>query len=256
MSTNWSEKKSSILFDEYDDFVECALGYNPIIEKLKGHIPQSAPLMDYGCGGGKVSARLQAAGFSDISGFDISPTMVAKAQKRVGTGAVFKKIESGEVPRADYAFAAAICCYVFINVPDRTEIAKIACEVFRVLAPGAEFYLLDTNPRSSGIKFSTFQNGDTGRRYNDGDDRNVYLDLPDGSVFEIVDTYWDQENYCQVLREAGFIDIVANELTARDIDKEHAHGIGPREYEDPPFVFFSCKKPHGDVAIPAQQEKH
>jgi ubiquinone/menaquinone biosynthesis C-methylase UbiE len=243
MSTNWSEHKSSILFDEYDDFVESALGYNPIIDALKNNISRSAPIMDYGCGGGKVSSRLKAAGFSNISGFDISPTMVEKARARVGDGAVFAQVQSGEIPSEDNTFSAAICCYVFINVPDRDEIAKIANEIFRVLKPGAVFYLLDTNPRSSGIKFTTFQNGDAEVEYADGDDRNVYLDLPSGDVFEIVDTYWAHETYLMTLEKAGFRDVVANELMASDIDPEKARGISEREYSNPPFVFFSCRKP-------------
>ncbi|MBC7772553.1 MAG: class I SAM-dependent methyltransferase, partial [Pyrinomonadaceae bacterium] len=80
MKTKWTEPTVSHLFDAYDDRVENLLGYRPLIADLIRTAPAEATVLDYGCGGGKVSRRLLHAGVSKVEGVDISPIMVAKAQ--------------------------------------------------------------------------------------------------------------------------------------------------------------------------------
>jgi len=249
MNTDWSVEKTSLLFDAYDDYVETALGYNKVITTLRRQVELHEPVMDYGCGGGKVSERLIAAGFTSVTGFDISFTMVERARDRVRSGARFEQVTSGIIPHADETFAGAICCYVFINVPDRTSLSRIAGEIFRALKPGAPFLILDTNPNSTGVKFATFQNGDVSKLYADGQSRNVYLDLPDGRVFQIVDTHWEHETYREILQGAGFIDISVIEPTAGDLEADVANVLGVAERTHPPFVIFSGYKPPKGVLV-------
>ncbi|SFN91466.1 class I SAM-dependent methyltransferase [Xenorhabdus japonica] len=238
MGTNWMNEEVSNLFDQYDDYLEERLGYKPLIENLKESLGQNISVLDYGCGGGKVSRRLIAGGIKAVTGVDISQTMVDKASNNINRGnSSYHQINTGVLSFKDNTFDAAICCYVFINNNEKSDLLKIVKEVHRTLKSGSIFYVLDTNPDSTGIKFSSFMNGEPNKKYNDGERRLVYLDLPDGSIFEISDTHWHKDTYYEILTEAGFKTIELFEYSDVDTSKDTE---GLQYY--PPFVMFKATK--------------
>ncbi|OTA17147.1 SAM-dependent methyltransferase [Xenorhabdus vietnamensis] len=238
MGTNWMNEEVSNLFDQYDDYLEERLGYKPLIKNLKESLGQNISVLDYGCGGGKVSRRLIAGGIKAVTGVDISQTMVNKASSNINRGnSSYHQINTGVLSFKDNTFDAAICCYVFINNNEKSDLLKIVKEVHRTLKSGGIFYILDTNPDSTGIKFSSFMNGEPNKKYNDGERRSVYLDLPDGSIFEISDTHWHKDTYYEILTEAGFKTIELFEHNDADTSKDTE---GLQYY--PPFVMFKATK--------------
>ncbi|MDX7992161.1 class I SAM-dependent methyltransferase [Xenorhabdus littoralis] len=238
MNTDWMKDEVSNLFDQYDDYLEEQLGYTPLIENIKESLGQDISVLDYGCGGGKVSRRLVANGIKTVTGVDISQTMVDKASSNVNRGnSSYHQIRSGTLNFNDSIFDAAICCYVFINNSEKSELLKIAKEIYRTLKNNGIFYILDTNPDSSGVKFSSFMSGDSNKKYSDGETKSVYLDMPDGSIFEISDTHWHKDTYYTILNEAGFKSIELFEYYHTDISKETDD---PQNY--PPFVMFKATK--------------
>ncbi|MCM2495114.1 class I SAM-dependent methyltransferase [Burkholderia glumae] len=249
MKTDWTEDQVSRLFDAYDDRVEAHFGYRPLIATLTGMQGTAIRVLDYGCGGGKVSRRLKAAGVAHVTGVDIAPTMIEKARAAGGAdgdGLDYALIRSGSTPFPDASFDAAVSCFLFINVPEREELGRIAAEVFRVLKPGGRFYILDTNPRTTGVSYPTFRNGHPGVVYHDGDERPVFLDIPGHGVFEIIDTHWDTATYREMLSSAGFAIESVKALGVADtvsaLDGEPAvDDLGGYA----PFVLFQATKPHG-----------
>lgn len=243
MKTAWDVASVSHSFDAYDDFVEAALGYKPLIADLKRTHGTAVEVLDYGCGGGKVSRRLAQAGIEHVTGVDISATMIDKAKAHPGNGPVrYVHIESAQLPFADGTFDAAVCCFVFINVHDRDELQRIATEIFRTLKDGATLYLLDSHPASTGIRYSSFQSGETGVTYRNADPRPVYLDIPGQDVFEIIDTHWEIGTYEQVLRAAGAARLQRVERVAADVPSEDRVRLGDAEARRPPFVLFKATK--------------
>ena len=237
MKTNWLEENVAHQFDSYDDYLEEQLGYQPLIADLKNTLGSNISVLDYGCGGGKVSRRLVNSGIANVTGVDISATMITKANTHPERGnSKFQKVNSGVVPFADNTFDAAICCYVFINNSDKTELLRIAKEAFRTLKNGAVFYILDTNPSSVGIQFSSFKNGETDEVYVDGSTRPVYLNLPNGNTFKIIDTHWEKQTYLDIFQQVGFSDV---EMFEHCADNEV---LGEAERNHAPFVMFKCKK--------------
>jgi ubiquinone/menaquinone biosynthesis C-methylase UbiE len=243
MKTKWTDAQVSTLFDAYDDYVENLLGYQPLIADLKSTHGTAVEVLDYGCGGGKVTRRLVQSGIQPVTGVDISHTMIEKAKSNsLQQGTRYLQIRSAILPFADDTFDAAVCCYVFINVHAWGELQRIARELCRVLKPGGTLYLLDTNPGSTGIRFSSFQNGDAGVSYHDGDARPVYLDVPGHDVFKIVDTHWEVGTYLKVLHGAGFKPVQTLEHRAADLPDAERSRLGDNEARWPPFVLFKATK--------------
>ncbi|MGV7960065.1 class I SAM-dependent methyltransferase [Photorhabdus tasmaniensis] len=238
MNTDWMNEEASNLFDQYDDYLEDRLGYTPLIENLKESLGPNVSVLDYGCGGGKVSRRLIAGGIKMVTGVDISQTMVDKASSNINRGnSSYHQITIDVLNFNDNTFDAAICCYVFITNSEKSDLLKIAKEVHRTLKPGGIFYVLDTNPDSAGIKFSSFMSGDQNKKYSDGETKPVYLNLPNGSIFKITDTHWHKDTYYNILNEAGFKTIELFEHSDADVSKDTE---GLRYY--PPFVMFKATK--------------
>ncbi|AOJ07175.1 class I SAM-dependent methyltransferase [Burkholderia mayonis] len=244
MKTDWTEQQVSQRFDAYDDRIEDRFGYRPLIAELKGAHGTAIRVLDYGCGGGKVSRRLKAAGVAHVTGVDIATTMIDNANA-AGTdaGLQFAHIDGPSLPFADASFDAAISCFLFVNIPERAELARVAAEVLRVLKPGGTYYILDTNPRTTGVQFPTFRNGEPGVVYRDGDTRPVYLHVPGMGVFDVVDTHWDIPTYRHTLEEAGFALAATTELGFSAAEADGA----PCKYADAegskPFVLFKATKP-------------
>ena len=223
--------------------MEEQLGYNPLIADIKNTLGSNISVLDYGCGGGKVSRRLVQSGITTVIGVDISETMISKANTHPERGNNrFQKIDSGVLPFADNTFDAAICCFVFITNSDKTALFSIAKEVFRTLKNGALLFILDINPSSVGIQFSSFKIGETGEVYVDGSPRTVYLNLPNGDTFKIIDTHWGKQTYLDILQQAGFVDIKMFEHRVGDVPAGNNKALGEAECKWAPLVMFKSRK--------------
>nr|MDH3105092.1 methyltransferase domain-containing protein [Bacillus velezensis]WGD60530.1 methyltransferase domain-containing protein [Bacillus velezensis] len=151
----------------------------------------------------------------------------------------------------DHSVDAAMACYVFINTDSDQRIKGIINEIFRVLKPGASFVILDTNPDSTGIEFSTFRNGIPGKEYSYGEERNEWLHVPGQADLILNDFHWPKSMYYKLLTHAGFENVTLSEPTLNDIDQEHVKAIEKEfqfnnwkcEKEYPPFVIFKAVKP-------------
>ena len=95
--------------------------------------PSRAPVLDAGCGAGRMSAYLAARGVS-VCGVDLSPGMVAMA-RRDHPEIDFAVGSLAELPCADGEFAGVMLWYSIIHTPPAGVDAVLA-EAVRVLRPG------------------------------------------------------------------------------------------------------------------------
>ena len=241
MSTRWDAPETAEGFEAYDDLPERTLGYPQVFQALRLGDPDVRRVLDYGCGPGKVARRVVERFDVSVLGVDASPAMLDIARRdRAHPRIEYHHVPEPPVPAlADGSVDAAMSCYVVINIGSLDVIRRIVAEVHRVLRPGGRYAILDTNPDTTGVEFSTFRNGEPGRAYGRGEQRQVLLHLPDGSDLTLLDFHWPAETYAEVLREAGFHGIatyrpvLADALDPVDPDLD---GVWRGEREQPPFL--------------------
>lgn len=251
MKTSWKEDSVAGKFDAYNDVLEQTLGFEFVFRTFdKAEIKK---VLDFGCDSGKVAYRLADRIGCNVIAVDESRKMldIAKA-KRQHPHVDYHLIEHDNLSfLPDHSVDAAMACYVFINTDSDQRIKGIIDEIFRVLKPGASFVILDTNPDSTGIEFSTFRNGIPGKEYSYGEERNEWLHVPGQADLILNDFHWPKSMYYKLLTLAGFENVTLSEPTLNDIDQEHVKAIEKEfqfnnwkcEKEYPPFVIFKAVKP-------------
>lgn len=102
-----------------------------------GVSPVRGRAVDFGCGAGRLSHGLAAAGFEEVVGLDISPTMLAKARELVDTPACDFRLATGpELAVVESGWADLVyTCRVLQHIP--TELAhRYVREFYRLVRPG------------------------------------------------------------------------------------------------------------------------
>ncbi len=96
-------------------------------------------VLDIGCGPGAALEAAVAAGADSVSGVDPSPSMVARASKRVPS-AVVKEGSVESLPFDDGEFTAVWSIATFHHWANREGGLK---EMLRVVKPGGAFYIVE-----------------------------------------------------------------------------------------------------------------
>lgn len=106
-------------------------------------VRRAAPIVDYGCGYGRIMAELSDHGFSDVSGVDVSPALISRGRK-MRPDLCFSVLDSP--PTLPYASATrdvVLLFAVLTCVPDDEAQRALITELHRVLASGGLLYLSD-----------------------------------------------------------------------------------------------------------------
>jgi len=122
---------------DYDRDVYERLGFtgtDRVAALLAEHMPErDRPVVDLGCGTGRLGAALGAQGFRTVDGLDLSPEMLAVAE----AGRIYHETIAADllaplpVPADQYAAAASAGTFTTGHVD-----ASALPEMLRILAPG------------------------------------------------------------------------------------------------------------------------
>lgn len=113
---------------------------------------QEAPLLELGCGAGRIAIALWQRGYRLITAIDYSREMIEEA-KRINQllhyGIDFRYGDATELKFSDASFAGAVFGFNgLMQIPKRVRRQQALCEVARVLRDGAHF-VFTTHDRAS-----------------------------------------------------------------------------------------------------------
>jgi len=246
----FKDNKIANQFNQYNDVLEQVLGYDKIFSYFSGKSLDT--ILDYGCGPGKVSLRLAQQTTAHILAVDESPKMINLAKtERAHENITYNVVENDHLKGVqDNTIGGAIACYVFINNHSEKRIQHIMAEIYRVLKPGSRFMVLDTNPNTTGIPFSTFQNGETGKHYGYGEPRVETLHVSEDEDLILHDFNWPNRMYEGNLKKAGFLNVqvsypVLSDFTIgqlKEIEKTYHYNHWTNERTKSPFIMYQAVK--------------
>lgn len=252
MTTFWSQPKTCKAFEAYQDSPEQLLGYRCVFQALNPERADCRRILDYGCGSGRIAFQFVQMTHKQVLAVDNSQRMLAIAAGFYSHPLIqYELLRHSNLEQvADNSLDGAMACYVFINYALEAQILETLREIYRVLKPGTPFVILDTNPDTTGIEFSTFRNGKPGKHYGYGDPIEVTLHIPGQPDLVIPNYHWPRSMYCQALRAVGFETIVVYEYTLADLSSEERQQFEASsgfcdwkaEWQHPPCLVIKATK--------------
>jgi ubiquinone/menaquinone biosynthesis C-methylase UbiE len=247
--TRWDLDEVALGYEQWDNTICWVFGYPFVFRALGlGSAPLEA-VLDLGCGPGIVAEHVARSYAVRVVGADASPAMVRLATDLHAHPLVECRLMHD--CRLDFlddaCIDAALCCFVFITVPERDAITRLVGEAYRVLRPGGRFSVLEVHPASTGVRFAAFQVGEPGRSYRDGELKRTQLFVGDQAV-DLVDVHWSEPVLTEALEGAGFVEVAREEPVLSDAvelaDPATAGSVAwDQERTRPPFLILSGVKP-------------
>jgi ubiquinone/menaquinone biosynthesis C-methylase UbiE len=129
------------------DLLTRALGMGKNYDALvaQAELAEGQRVLEIGCGTGNVTARIKrAAPGTDVIGTDPDPLALARAQRKTHgwTGIRFERAYAQQLPFADATFDRALSSMMFHHLDEDVK-ADAAAELYRVLRPGGQLYIVD-----------------------------------------------------------------------------------------------------------------
>ena len=103
------------------------------LDRLAREVGSLGPICDMGCGPGQIARYLHRQG-ANVLGIDLSPNMVAEAQ-RLNPDIPFHQGNMLSLPDAENSFGGIAAFYCIIHIP-REQVVDALREMKRVLKPG------------------------------------------------------------------------------------------------------------------------
>jgi len=99
-------------------------------------------ILDFGCGYGRCLGALFDAGYRNLTGFDLSPAMIAAARERYPEIS-FQELHTATIPLPDASVDGVLLFSVLTCVPTNDGQRALLAELQRVLRPGGLLYISD-----------------------------------------------------------------------------------------------------------------
>jgi SAM-dependent methyltransferase len=119
-----------------------AFGHPVELAWLDG-VGRQAPILDYGCGYGRLAGLLTQRGFTNVEGVDVAANLVARARTQWPDGRFAVLDEPPRLPHPENSTDAVLLFAVLTCVPTDVGQREVVAELHRVLRNGALLYVSD-----------------------------------------------------------------------------------------------------------------
>ncbi|MGW4799228.1 class I SAM-dependent methyltransferase [Nonomuraea sp. NPDC004297] len=106
-------------------------------------VSRTARVLDYGCGYGRVMAELGEHGFTDVSGVDLSPGLIARGRQLMPDLRFAVLKSPPKSAHAPASFDVVLLFAVLTCVPEADAQRALVAELSRVLTSGGLLYVSD-----------------------------------------------------------------------------------------------------------------
>ncbi len=113
------------------------------VETLQLWVRPDSRILDYGCGYGRASGILAAAGFKNLIGMDPAPAMIAAARRNHPSIAFDVLTDPPEIALPDASVDAVLLIAVLTCIPESAAQRRTIAGITRVLRPGGLLYVSD-----------------------------------------------------------------------------------------------------------------
>lgn len=153
------------------------------IARLARSVGVDAPILDYGCGQGRLCAELAQHGYQDVLGVDFSEGMIQQARQQ-HPGLRFQVVDGRSIPLADDSVAAVLLFAVLTCIPSDSDQQQLIADISRVLRPGGLLVISDYPLQSDA------RNRERYARHAQEFDAYGTFRLPDGAAVRHHDAAW------------------------------------------------------------------
>lgn len=200
-------------------------------------------VVDLACGEGIYARKLMRAGAGRVVGVDISPEMIALAEKAEAAEQLGVRYVLADVAMVEFdePFDIALCSYLFNYARSRAELRTLVESVRRLVRGGAVVVGCNDYPENPPAHFDRYRPyGFTklgGARRDEGDTITYRFFNPDGTVFEIDNYFLPTAAYREEFARAGFVSF---EWVMPEVSPEGGEAFPPGFWdaylESPPIV--------------------
>jgi SAM-dependent methyltransferase len=110
--------------------------------RIRPLVPQTARILDYGCGYGRSCHELWEAGFRNTTGVDISEEMIRRGRD-LHPHLHLEVLRSPRLPHGDGTFDAVLLFAVLTCIPTDQGQSDVVADIFRALKPAGLLYVSD-----------------------------------------------------------------------------------------------------------------
>lgn len=155
--TEWTDADREYFFEKGRAFYQCY--FKPILKRT-GANPAETSVLEYGCGAGRILNAFLEEGY-DVSGVDISPTMIKLCRKMVpGVSAAYVLEEDGTYKAPSESIDLVYSYAVLQHIRRLDDVKTAIREMARVLKPGGhikiQFYSYSLPFRRRGLTHTSW----------------------------------------------------------------------------------------------------
>lgn len=209
------------------------LGFRDVPELLQKYV-KGKKALDYGCGPGKSTALLTKLGYT-VDGVDINEHMVDIAQKAFPENNV-QVIRNSKIPAKDEQYDLVFASWVLQDIGPKDKLYAPFPEISRVLKKDGTFVAIVPSEAFFGRDWTDVSGEFEENRNLKSGDRAKVLFKENNYVISIY--YWTENDYREVLREAGLEVVLVHKPLGRD-DEGFAW---MNEKEISPYTVYVAKK--------------